>query len=580
MPTATPPSLTDHQRENAYLYFEPRPDQPERFDQQTSAYNSKSEGVCWIVGGNGSGTTELAVAKTAKFLLNDQAPPRKDTPFWVISDTYPQVCNALWKEKFYGHGHIPKSVIDWERIRWYKPNQNWPFEVPLKPWKGRPGKNWSLCFKSYDQGRSRMQAESIGGFLFSEQFPWGLLEEVMRGCREYDFRGNKIAEFTPIDPNLSIELEDRLDNDTLPDGWEVFRSNTECALEAGHVTQSWFEQFYGLVSDEMRETRLTGAFASFEGAIYQTFNPLVHLVGDETIDFPPNIHHRRAIDWGGGPSNAFVCLWAYKNGKGQWFVYDEYYSTDQTMTTVDHLCEVADRYPWPESNSHYGTTYADPASPSDLRIAAKLSTYVPDRENLWITPAANDVHEGIEHVRWLLKCDPALMGLSKSKLMNGKHRSNGANGNGSSANSKLTDGRSAIQNSPMESNGNANRPTKMEPLVPDLTKLTEAELQELATPQPRLFIHKERCPMLARQMRTYRWMAASESGINPRSARREPLKKDDHSVDALRYLVFSEARRTGAVPQSVSREVDYGELGMQVGGRGDLRKLMDMIRAK
>lgn len=448
-----------------------------------------------------SGTTETAMAKVAKFVLSDQAPPRPDTPFWIIAETYEQVCKACWKEKLYGHGHIPRWEVDWDRVRWYKPNQNWPFEVPLRPWPGHEGRNWSLCFKSYKQGRSQMQAESIGGLCFVEQFPWGLLEEVMRGCREYEFRGNKLVEFTPVDPNLSVEIEEMVNNGELPPGWEVYRANTECALEAGHVTKSWFDQFFGMVSDEMRETRLTGAWASFKGQIYKGFNPTIHLFDGELF-FPPNVFYRRSIDWGAGPSNAFCCLWSYRNGLGQWVVFDEYYSVDQDRTTIDHLCEISDRWPWPENNPHYGTTWADPSSPDNLRIASKLSSYAPDYTNLWISPAANAVIEGIEHVQWLLKHDRGLTG-------------------------------SCPWHNPKQSlNGHA------------------------LTPQPRLFIHKKNCPNLARQMRTYRWMNPQEHGINPRDARREPLKKDDHACDALRYMAFSEARYTGAVPSTKHRETD------------------------
>lgn len=498
----------------AFFTFEPRPDQPDRFDQQTAFYHSSAEGVSWMIGGNGAGTTAVALAKVAKFLLCDQPPPRYDTPFWIISDSYEVVCETAWKEKLFGHGHIPAAEVDWERVSWLKPNRQWPFAVPLKPWPGRPGRNWCLEFKSYKQGRNQMQARAIGGFLFIEQFPWGLLEEVIARCREYNFPGSKLCEFTPVDPDLSVEIEEMLEQDKLPDGWEVYRANTQCAMEAGHVSPSWFNEFFGMVSDEMRETRLTGAFASYEGAIYKSFHPLIHLVGDETITFPPNSHYRRAIDWGGGPSNAFVCLWAYRNGRGQWFVFDEYYSTDQSMTTVDHLCEVVDRHHWPENNPHYGTTYADPSDPSNLRIAAKLSTYAPARKNIWITPAANSVHEGIEHVRWLLKPDPALMGPSPSK-------------------------------SPTQS-----------PSSPEMV------------PQPRLFIHRENCPQLARQMRTYRWMKPQEMGLNPRDARKEPLKKDDHAVDALRYLTYSEAVTTGATPHAIARENRAERLGVHLKGRG------------
>lgn len=472
--------------------FRPRPDQPERYDQQKGFYDSQTEGVAWLIGGNGAGTTEVALAKIAKLVLRDQPPPRKDTPFWIISGTYEQTMAVAWKEKLYGHGHIPGSEVDWDRVRWYRPHQEWPYEIPLKPWPDRPGKNWTLVFKSYEQGRSPMQAQSIGGFCFIEQFPWGLLEEVLRGCRDYNFPGSKFCEFTPVDPNLSVEVEMMLEEQELiPEGWEFYRANTQCALEAGHVQSKWFTEFFGMVSDESRESRLTGAFSSFVGQIYQTFNPFVHCVGDEKINFPINIFHRRGIDWGAGPSNAFCCLWAYRNGVGQWFVYDEYYSTNQEYTTVDHLCEVSDRWPWPDKNPHFGTTYADPSDPDNIRIAQKLPLYTENKyEQLDMSKGANAVNEGIEHIRWLLK-------LSIPKV--------------------------------------------------------DVETGEIVM-EPRLFIHRKNCPNLARQMRSYRWLASRQVGINPKDARREPLKKEDHAPDALRYIVFSEAMQQGLTPSSMKRE--------------------------
>ena len=511
----------------AYFTFRPRVDQPDRYDQQTSFYNSKLPGVAWLIGGNGAGTTEVSLAKVAKFLL-ETPPPRYDTPFWIISETYEMVCKACWKEKLcprMGHGHLPASEIDWDRIRWYRPNQWWPYEVPLKPWPDRPGKNWTLSFKSYKQGRSQMQAESIGGFLFVEQFPWGLLEEVLRGCREYDFLGAKLAEFTPIDPNLSIEIEDMIDSgyepedpkDRLPGrrymprDWAVYRANTECAMESGHVKKAWFDSFFATVSDEMRLTRMTGQFATYEGAIYKGFNPLVHLVDDDVIDFPPGVWYRRSIDWGAGPENAFVCLWSYRNGLGQWHVFDEYYSTDQEMTTVDHLCEVQNRFPWPAKNPYYGTTWADPSSPDNIRLATKLPVYAPGRAAMSIMRAANAVLEGIEHVQWLLKSDAALA-----------------------------------------------TPEQLE---------RKARGENVTLGRPRLFIHKRNCPNLARQMRTYHWLKASENGLNPQNPRREPAKKDDHAVDALRYLTFSESRLLQNTPSAEPRERRAERYGVQLKGR-------------
>lgn len=125
-------------------------------------------------------------------------------------------------------------------------------------------------------------ADSIGGFMFSEQFPWGLLEEVLRGCREYNFHGAKICEFTPVDPMLSSQLEEMIDQDKLPPGWQVFRANTEVAMEAGHVSAEWYQEFFGLISDEMADVRKIGAFGSYRGRVYPTFSK-IHLT-DEPLE--------------------------------------------------------------------------------------------------------------------------------------------------------------------------------------------------------------------------------------------------------------------------------------------------------
>src|SRR5690348_15335501 len=83
----------------AFAYWRPRADQHERFDQQESFYNSQAHGVIFLVGGNGAGTSETALAKIAKFVLTEQPPPRKDTPFWIVSNSYETVCKVAWKEK-------------------------------------------------------------------------------------------------------------------------------------------------------------------------------------------------------------------------------------------------------------------------------------------------------------------------------------------------------------------------------------------------------------------------------------------------------------------------------------------------
>jgi hypothetical protein len=499
----------------ARFSWKPRPDQPERFDQQTGFINCKSNGVIWLLGGNGAGTTETAMAKVADFVLSTPA-PRPDTPFWVIGGSYEQSMETCWKEKLYGHGHILDDDVDWERVQWYRPKMQLPFRVPLvkQPCQTDPTKwaqmpnvpynpdgNWCLEFKSWRQGADQMMARSIGGFAFVEQFPWGVFTEVLRGCREYNLPGSMLVEYTPVNPDLSGDIEEMITNgkkpsDTsgsrmgmkyLPDNWQVFHANTECALEAGHVSKEWFEQYFGMIPAESLGMRLKGLFAAFEGVIYKTFDPAIHVVGDEMYGWilSGNCQHRRAIDWGAGPQNAFVCLWGARNRINQWFVYDELYSTDQTKTTVDHLVDITKRHPWP-NQPWYGTTYADPSSPGNIRLAQQLAKYGPPDEDipcLNMSMARNSVIEGIEHVQWLLK------------------RS-----------------------------------------IPEWNEFAESMIL-----RPRLFIHYS-CVNLIREIKKYRWVRGSGADghtDNPLNPRAEPLKFDDHCMDALRYLTFSDDSNLG-----------------------------------
>jgi len=477
----------------AYYHFQPRPNDPARYEQQSAFVDSQTRGIAFLVGGNGAGTTECAMHKLARFVFS-RPPPRKDTPFWIIGNSYEQSMDVCWKEKLFETGHLPHSEIDFDRIQYYKPNLNWPFKVPLRDWPGRYGRNWMLEFKSYEQGRAQLQAKAIGGFCFSEQFPWALLTEVLRGCRVYNYPGSKFCEFTPVDPALSWELEDMEREQRLPPGWEIYRANTEVALEYGHVQQSWFDEFFGMMAPEEIDVRKIGAWASFAGQIYQAFNPVVHTV--TSMDFPSGVHFRRVIDWGAGPENPFCCLWAYRNGLGQWFIYDEYWSTSQQHDTLHHLEIIQNRHPWPDQMNltaderhriepYFGTTWADPSSIDNIRLAMRL--------NFPIQPAANSVYEGIDCVRRHLKIMKALG-------------------------------------------------------------------------EPRLIIDRKKCPNLFREMATYRWEAGNDTGRNPRDAKPVPLKKDDHAVDALRYLLFSEEQYTGGIFTSMDSGFQQESYGIQQGG--------------
>ena len=48
---------------------------------------------------------------------------------------------------------------------------------------------------------------------------------------------------------------------------------------------------------------------------------------------------------------AFVCLWAYKDGGGNWYVFDEF--VDDTAMYYDQRADaIRDRHPWPPLPPH------------------------------------------------------------------------------------------------------------------------------------------------------------------------------------------------------------------------------------
>ena len=476
------------ERQGSWATFVPRPDDPANYDQQHSfCYNR--DAVSFLVGGNAAGTTEAAAFKTSLLTLRQQPPPRRNTPFWIISNTLEQSCDVCWGEKLLGHKHIPSCEIDWDGVTWLDKRREWPGVVPLKPWPtdrgGNPNCNWQLCFKSFEQGRQAMQARSIGGFWFSEQFPPEIFLEVLRGCREYMFPGAQFCEFTPIDPDLSVWVEELME--TPPEGFAFYRANT--ASNRPNLAAGWYEQFFGSVADEMKDTRQIGTLASFEGVIYPGFDRAIHVVDENEIEIPPNVYRGTATDWGASVEHPFVTVFGYRDGAGCWTIVDEYWSIDQTKITIDHanaVLDICDHWGWPvildkaasrsgrriasEVDPHMLPNFADPSRPGEMNA---FSAY-----GIPTMPACNSVYDGILYIRDLLKYVEALE-------------------------------------------------------------------------QPRLII-SSRCKHLISELRKYRWRRGSKPGggttLNPAVAKPEPLKKDDDCCDGLRYLCYSGDRQGGEAP--------------------------------
>ena len=153
-----------------------------------------------------------------------------------------------------------------------------------------------------------------------------------------------------------MAIEKQLDNP--PAGWKFYRLNVRS--KTGRTSPEWYDSFFASVPDEMMATRKTGALATFEGTIYQSFNPQSTWSAPTTRircqrrspqALDPRACSITAASTGHQHRTPFVCTWACYDGAGEWLTYDEYWCNQQDKTTFDHAVEVVARscaWGWPE----------------------------------------------------------------------------------------------------------------------------------------------------------------------------------------------------------------------------------------
>ena len=355
--------------------FKPRPDQPHLLDQQASFFNDRFDGIACVVAGNGSGKTYTGSAKVASFLLTTP-PPEKNSLFWVLSKTIDMAAGNCWAQnlsKFIPVDHIHDVV-------WYSKSKGHPKSIILKP--NGNGNNFMIEFKSYDMDRQALQAANVAGYWLDEQAPFDIHMEVFARTRKWSFPGSKLYTLTPLEPDQKLE---EIFQDP-PPSWRFYRMNTRVAAKAGHVTDTYVKQLEENEIAELAETRMSGQFAHYEGAVYKNFDVNLHVI--KPIDLPKNWLRLRGLDLGWQHYTA--CIWAAKDLQGRYYVYHEYF--ENKTSVEDHVKAINDGW---LDNPVRGNTYADPASAQVLHEFAL--------RGLSTVPAQKDVLAGIATVQTLLR---------------------------------------------------------------------------------------------------------------------------------------------------------------------------------
>ena len=68
-----------------------------------------------------------------------------------------------------------------------------------------------------------------------------------------------------------------------------------------------------------------------------------------------------------------------------------------------------------------------------------------------------------------------------------------------------------------------------------------------------LYIFRDRCPNLCAEIKNYRYKELTDIQLKTRNKSEEPIKKDDHTVDALRYMIMTRPPKPQNKPRQKTR---------------------------
>lgn len=273
------------------------------------------------------------------------------------------------------------------------------------------------------------------------------------------------------------------DGKKLPDYWDYNLITASTLENRENLPEDYVKGLMAMPKDYVKRF-VEGSFDVFAGQIFDEFNPNIHVV--QPFNIPWNWERIRMIDH--GQSNATCCLWAAIDFEGNFYVYREYYKENDVVS--NHVKAINDMsYGTNEFGEYvperYAYTVIDPATHQKVREKDGYKYSVADEySDAGINTIAgqNDVLAGINRVKEFLKI----------------------------------------------------RPMRQHPFLRD-------EAGEFVMGAPRLYIFAN-CEMTQEEIAQYRWKSYSGMALgNPDKddIKEAPVKKKDHSTDALRYGIMS-----------------------------------------
>jgi hypothetical protein len=235
--------------------------------------------------------------------------------------------------------------------------------------------------------------------------------------------------------------------------------------------------------EEYKKRYVEGSFDVFAGQIFDEFSPALHVI--KPFQVPNTWERLRGIDH--GQSTVTACLWSAIDYDGNMYIYKEYYGQGQVVSEHTKQIKALSAVRLDDGairDDVYAYTVIDPSTHAKTREKEGHLYSVADEyldAGISTVKGQNDVIAGINRVKEFLKLDPE----------------------------------------------------RYHPFL-------RTEDGESIKGAPKLYIF-ENCTHLIEEMQQYRWKQEMALSGNPNTddVKERPVKRDDHAVDALRYLIMS-----------------------------------------
>jgi phage terminase large subunit-like protein len=361
----------------------------------------------------------------------------------------------------------------------------------------------TIEFMSYDQDLDKFAGTSRHWCHFDEEPPKNIFGECL--ARLIDTNGDYWITMTPVEGITWVHDDLYEDNVGNPDG-DVFVIEINMT-ENPYLSQEAIANFAKGEDADGIAVRIGGSFVQQGGKVYKNFDPtpgrmqvLKHEISNPAETFP-----KRDWTWlialDHGLNNPTAILWAAVNRDGFVVVFDEHYkadwSIDQHAKAIQDKCREHGRVPdlWV-------------ADPSIINRTAITKTSILDeyqKYGISWQSGNNAVKDGIVRVKKY---------FNKAKLINPRYEH------------ELFTRQLAVD--------------------PDAKVLEFCKLR--VTPN---------CEKLIWEAKKYRWKTYANKKLQyENNAHDEPHKKDDHAMDALRYMIMTQPDLVGGEALTAGSELD------------------------